>query len=298
MSILVTGLSGFVGSHIAADLYPLPLALDGEPVDIRDADAVRAAVDLVRPQAVLHLAAQSSVRASFDDPAQTQQINFLGTLNLLNALRDTGFAGRFLFASSGDIYGLVQEGELPITEAQPARPRSPYAVSKAATELLCYQWSQTGPFDVLVARPFNHIGPRQSTQFAVSDFARQIARAHLCKAPPVLTVGDIDATRDFTDVRDVVHAYMRILKDGISGKTYNICSGVERSLRSIIEQMSQMIGIPVQCTVDAARLRPAEQRRVRGSYEQLQRDTGWQPGIEFAQTLGDMIEYWEREETQ
>lgn len=296
MNVLVTGLSGFVGSHCAQQLQTIDLTLDGQAVDLRDFGAVCSAVDALKPEAVIHLAAQSSVPASFEDPATTVQTNVLGTLNLLLALRTVGFRGRFLFVGSGDVYGLVSEAELPVVEDRPLRPRNPYAVSKVAAEALCYQWSQTGPFDVLMTRPFNHIGPRQSTRFAVSDFARQLVRARLGKAAPELNVGDIDCTRDFTDVRDVVRAYAGVLESGVNGEIYNVCSGVERSLRSIIEAFSTMTGTPIRCVVDTERLRPAEQRRMRGSFERLQKHTGWAPRIAFEQTLKDILDYWEQQE--
>ena len=297
MRTLVTGLSGFVGGYCAEQLEATAdLALDGRAVDLRRLEEVQAAVDQARPDAVIHLAAQSSVPAAFDDPLDTQQTNFLGTLNLLLALRATGFAGRMLFVGSGDVYGTVPAAELPVGEDRPLRPRNPYAVSKVAAEALCYQWSQTGPFEVLMVRPFNHIGPRQSTRFAVADFARQIVRMRQGKAPPELKVGDIDATRDFTDVRDIVRAYLRIMESGVNGEVYNVCSGTERSLRSIVERLSELARTPLDLAVQADRLRPSEQRRMCGSFERLQAHTGWRPAIPFDQTLADILEYWEQEE--
>lgn len=296
MKTLVTGLSGFVGSHCAEQFACVDLELDGQPVDLRRAGDVCAALDQIRPQRVIHLAAQSSVPAAFDDPAGTLDVNLGGTLNLLSALRKTGFDGRMLFVGSGDVYGTVPESELPVIEDRPLRPRNPYAVSKVAAEALCYQWSQTGPFDIVIARPFNHVGPRQDPRFAVASFAQQLVRVRRGKAAPQLTVGDVDATRDFTDVRDVVRAYSHLLESGRSGSTYNVCSGVERSLRSIIETLSALTDTAVALTVASDRLRPSEQRRVRGSHERLSQDTGWQPSIAFEQTLADIIEYWEQKE--
>jgi GDP-4-dehydro-6-deoxy-D-mannose reductase len=175
------------------------------------------------------------------------------------------------------------------------RPLNPYAVSKAAAEALCYQASHTAGFEIIPARPFNHIGARQSPKFVVSDFARRIAMIAQGKAQPVLEVGDVDITRDFTDVRDVIRAYQLLLAKGHAAAPYNICSGVERSIRSIIEALSAIAQVKVELRVDSARLRPGEQRRVRGDYSRLQRDTGWQPQIDFEQSLTDVFNYWNRE---
>ncbi len=295
MSVLVTGLSGFVGSHCAQLLPAVDLA-DGGWIDLREADRVRAAVRAVAPEAVIHLAAQSSVPASIEDPRHTFDVNFLGTLTLLEALRDAGFKGTMLYVGSADVYGAVPEAGLPITESCPARPLNPYAVSKVAAEALCYQWSRSAGFRIVVARPFNHIGPRQSAQFAVSDFARQIVACRKGEAPACLRVGDIDTTRDFTDVRDIVRAYAALLQSGRNGEAYNVCSGVERSLRDVVGAMLRASGIDMEIQVDPQRLRTVEQRRMKGSFAKLQADTGWQPRVPFEQTLIDTLDYWDRKD--
>ncbi len=297
MTHLITGLSGFVGSH-CADRLPQArgLVLDGKAIDIRDRGGVLAAVDALRPERVIHLAAQSFVPTSFDNPAETIEINVLGTLNLLQALRETGFKGRFLFVGTADLYGAVPEAELPVDEERALRPRNPYAVSKVAAEALCYQWSQTEKFDVVMARPFNHIGPRQAPHFAASDFARQIVRISLGQAAPELVVGDIDVTRDFTDVRDVVRAYESLLDHGRSGEVYNVCSGVEHSLRDLVDSLQRLAGIDCRLVTDPARMRKAEQRRMRGSAAKLKTATGWTPSIEFDRTLQDMLTHWTSKE--
>jgi len=296
MSVLITGLSGFVGSHCAQQLPAVDLSDQGGWVDLRDPERVKRAVHSAAPQAVLHLAAQSSVPASLEDPRRTYEINFLGTLNLLQALRDARFQGTMLYVGSADVYGAVPQAQLPITEECLARPLNPYAVSKVAAEALCYQWSRAADFKIVVARPFNHIGPRQSTQFAVSDFARQIVACRKGRAPPLLRVGDIDITRDFTDVRDIVRAYAALLRSGRNGEAYNVCSGLERSLRQIIQALCVVCGIEVEIEVVASRLRPAEQRHMRGSFEKLRTDTGWAPAIPFERTLQDIVDYWDEKE--
>lgn len=295
--LLVTGLSGFVGSYLAERDDVVDLGVDGRPVDLTSRPEVVAAVARLRPEAVIHLAAQSSVAHSHKDPASTYRVNFEGTLHLLEALKEAEFRGRMLYVGSGDVYGAVSPDRLPVGEDAPLRPRNPYAVSKVAAEALCYQWSQTGPFDIVMVRPFNHIGPRQSVAFAVADFARQIAAYRRGDAPAVLRVGDIDATRDFTDVRDIVTAYVDVLSRGRTGEVYNVCSGTEHSLREIIEGLLDAAGVRMTMEVDAQRLRPSEQRRMCGSYAKLRAHTGWEPRIPLRKTLADIVEYWDQEAT-
>jgi GDP-4-dehydro-6-deoxy-D-mannose reductase len=292
MTVLVTGLSGFVGAHCAEQLPAVGLDLDGKPVDLRRREDVLAAVAAARPAHVLHLAAASSVADSFADPTQTYEINFLGTLNLLLALREHGFRGRFLYVGSGDCYGTVPPAEMPIVEDRPLRPRNPYAVSKTAAEALCYQWSQDAAFEIVMARPFNHIGPRQDTRFVVADLARQVAAISRGGREPELSVGDIDVTRDFTDVRDVVRAYALLLERGAHGTVYNVCSSTERSIRDILQLLCTAARISPKIRVRADRLRPAEQRRMCGSYRRLADAVGWQPAIPIEQSLADMLAYW------
>jgi GDP-4-dehydro-6-deoxy-D-mannose reductase len=293
MKTLVTGLDGFAGTHLQSQMECLPLDFNSKSVNLLDVKSLRQAVGSIMPDAVIHLAAQSSVPASFENPEQTIATNFTGTLNLLTALREIRFKGRFIFVGSGDTYGLVAEHDLPIVEQHPLRPRSPYAVSKVAAEALCYQWSQTADFNIIMTRPFNHIGPGQDTNFVVSDFAKQLALIKLGRQPAILNVGDIDVTRDFTDVRDVVAAYVLLLRHGRNGEVYNVCSGVERSIRSILAELLSISGVAVRVESDPAKLRVIEQRRICGDSTRLQKDTGWRPMINLSETLSGVLTYWE-----
>lgn len=294
--IFITGATGFVGRH-ALLRWPRATAVSSATgqIDIRNKAALLDYFSRNTPEMVLHLAALSFVPDSFKAPESTFEINFLGTLRLLEALAESGFKGRFLFVSSGDAYGMVPAESLPISETQPLRPRNPYAVSKAATEALCYQWSQTGPFEVVVARPFNHIGAGQASSFAISDFARQIAEVGAGLRPPVLHVGNIDVTRDFSDVRDILHAYELLMACGHNGEIYNVCSGEERSVRSLIERLLELSGIQAEIRNDPARFRPADQTRVCGCHEKLSQHTGWQPAVLIDETLLSLYRYWEHE---
>jgi len=296
-SLFITGLGGFVGQHIQSRLMLddsawtlLPAA---SPYDLTKPQSL---VDLwpQLPDAVIHLAGQTFVPEAFRDPARTFEINLLGTLNLLQALKARGFKGPFLYVSSGDVYGQVDEAALPITEQQPPCPRNPYAVSKLSAEHLCLQWGLSEDWPVLVARPFNHIGTGQKDSFVIASAARQINRIKQGLQAPQLEVGDIDVTRDFLDVDDVISAYFALLEKGVPGQVYNICSGHEQSIRSLIEQLADLAGIELQLVQDPARMRRADQRRVRGSHQRLARTTGWTPQISIQQSLRAILSDWEQ----
>jgi GDP-4-dehydro-6-deoxy-D-mannose reductase len=295
LKVLLTGASGFVGSYMQGVLPCVPLVSGGQEVDLRRPDELRQPIRTIRPDAVIHLAAQSFVPRSFLDPVETFDINFYGTFNLLNALEQEGFSGSFLFVSSGDTYGVVPPERLPIVEDQPLRPRNPYAVSKVAAEALCFQWSVKSRFKIVMARSFNHIGPRQRTDFVVSDFAKQVAEIRKGLRGPVIRTGDIEVTRDFTDVRDIVRAYQMLLERGENGEIYNVCSGREVRISNILSRLIEIAGVQVAVEPDPERMRSAEQKRNYGSYAKLHNATGWQPKIELEQTLQDILEYWERE---
>ena len=298
MRLLVTGVHGFVGSTlsgmVSADdslrhwkVIDLPVALD-----LRDRDAVADVVADAAPDAVIHLAAQTFVPESVRDPETTFDVNLTGTLHLLQALQRHKFGGRMLFVGTGDVYGTVPEDELPVNERRLPAPRNPYAVSKVAAEALCYQWTVTERMHAVMARPFNHIGPRQSERFAVADFARQVAEIKRGDRPPVVQAGDIDVTRDFTDVRDVVRAYFALLAQGVSGEVYNICSGREHSLRSLLDLLAERADVDIRIDQDAARFRPSEQRRMRGDPAKIRSATGWRATIPIADSLNAMLDFW------
>ncbi|MCM2459275.1 NAD-dependent epimerase/dehydratase family protein [Pseudomonas sp. CG7] len=293
--LFVTGLSGFVGRHLKSRLDGHDSAWQVMPVaaryDLTDAKTLEGLWPEV-PDAVIHLAGQTFVPAAFRDPARTLNINLLGTLNLLQALKARGFTGTFLYVSSGDVYGQVSEDGFPITEQQPPAPCNPYAVSKLSAELLSLQWGISEGWPVVVARPFNHIGTGQKEQFVIASAARQICRMQQGLQTPQLAVGDIDVTRDFLDVDDVVSAYLALLAKGTPGRIYNICSGREQSVRSLIEQLADIAQIEIQLTQDAARLRTISQRRVCGSHARLHQITGWKPETTTQQSLRSILSDW------
>lgn len=293
--LLVTGAGGFVGKYLLeavadgsfgeVEVVPLPVG-----TDLRDSVALDRALGAECPDLVIHLAAQSFVPRSFEDPEETLQVNLVGTLHLLQALGRRGFSGRFLYVSSGDIYGQVPESALPVDESRLPEPRNPYAVSKWAAEQLCLQWHRSEKLDVVIARPFNHVGAGQDGRFVLSSLARQVVAIAAGRQPPVIEAGDIDTTRDFSDVRDVVSAYAALLARGRSGGTYVVASGVERRIRDLLDEMCRLEGISAEVHQDPAKLRPSEQRRMVANPARLHHDTGWAASFNIESTLSAILE--------
>lgn len=297
--LLVTGEEGFVGRSIRAMAQDIRLAFGWElasapaSYDLRDRASLDALVAATRPDGVIHLAGISFVPDSFKDPEATLQINLIGTLHLLQALKKAGFSGSFLYVSSGDVYGKLGAEDLPVAEDHLPRPSNPYAVSKLSAESLCRQWAQVETFRILVARPFNHIGPGQREDFVLANMARQIVRIGRGLQAPFIQVGDIDVKRDFLDVRDVVGAYLRLLDKGQDGEIYNVCSGEGRAIRDLILALQRLTGVEAELQRDAARFRPADQREVVGSNRKLIAATAWKPAHLLDETLRTILEDWE-----
>lgn len=260
--------------------------------DILDGEALQAELRQCQPDIVLHLAAQSHVPTSFREPELTARVNFDGTRSLLTALDQSGFAGALVFVGSGDMYGLAPETSLPIRETQALRPRNPYAASKVAAEAWCMQHSLHCGYRIVMARAFNHIGRGQSAQFVLPAMAEQLVAIERGQRPPVLEAGDLDVTRDFTNVSDVLDAYLALAEKGAGGEVYNVCSGVEYRVRDLVEQMIALTGLPVAITHDPARFRRAEQARVVGDNRKLCADTGWAPRVSMADSLREILDDW------
>jgi GDP-4-dehydro-6-deoxy-D-mannose reductase len=301
--VLVTGSSGFVGRHLVAALAARGHEVvrtdhvaheDVLAVDVTDPLAVRGAVELAQPDAVAHLAAQAFVPASLDDPARTLAINATGTLHLLDAVRglvaDGGAMPRVLVVSSADVYGTQPPDAYPLRETSPALPRNPYAASKVAAEGLAQAYARSYGLDAVVTRAFNHIGPGQDERFAVAAFAAQVARV-AAGGDPLVQVGNLEASRDFLDVRDVCDAYVALLEGGgEAGEIYNVCSGTATTMKEILRQLVMLARVPVEVREDPARMRPADVPVSVGDASKLRRATGWAPRIPLPAALRAVYE--------
>ena len=291
MRILVTGASGFVGRHLVPRLRrdAHEVVETDRELDVADLRAVTSALEQIRPDAIVHLAAQSSVAVSMNAPAETYTTNYLGTRSVLEAALHTSGGVRVLLVTSADTYGSARPGSPPFTEASPLRPRSPYARSKAAADLLGAHYATRG-VDVLRARSFNHTGPGQSDSFVLPSFAHQLAEIASGRRDAQLRVGNLDSVRDFLDVDDVVDAYARLIEPGVPHGVYNVSSGIGITVRSHLETMIRLSGVEPTIDVDPERFRPTDHSV--GDPEKLGEATGWAPRIPIAKTLERLVAYW------
>jgi GDP-4-dehydro-6-deoxy-D-mannose reductase len=246
---------------------------------------------MLRPDVLIHLSSYSSVAYSWKYPIDAIKNNTNIFLNLLEALRAHASSCRVLSIGSSEEYGIVSENQTPLREHQPLRPASPYAVARVAQEDLSRVYCAGFGMDVVCTRSFNQVGPGQSDRFVVSAIARQFAELVSGRTTSI-TTGDIGIVRDFLDVRDAVRAYRLLLKKGVAGEVYNVCSGRGYAIGAVVSMLMEITGTKPPMSVDRSLLRPVENRIVVGSYEKLAASTGWQPEIEFARTLQDILEYW------
>lgn len=293
MRALVTGATGFVGPHLVAHLRANGdevVGLDDGIVEVCDPGAVARWLGAHRPEVVYHLAGWADVGGSWAAPQEAFRVNAEGTLNVLQAAMDTG-AGRVLVVSSADVYGIVDEADLPITERHPLRPVSPYAVSKVAADYLGLQaWLGRG-LEVVRARAFNHLGPGQSDRFVAAAIASRVA-ANERDGGEDIPVGNLAARRDVTDVRDVVRAYRLLVDRGEPGEAYNVCSGHDVAISELAERLLAMAKHPMRLVVDPDRHRPVDVPVLRGDPAKLEQATGWTPEIPLDQTLADVLDDW------
>lgn len=291
--ILLIGGNGFVGKHLKQELIgSYDVISTGREININDLDILNKFINKIKPDAVVHLAAISSIVDSINDPGKTYDVNFIGTLNVLNALKKINFIGRFLYISSSQVYGSIADNKNPISENTILRPDNPYAVSKAAAELLCMQWFKAENFKIIIARPFNHIGPGQSENFSISSFGYQLAKIKYGLKNPSIDIGDINVIRDFTDVRDVTTAYRLLLEKGKIGETYNICSNSKKTIRSLLDQMIEISGLNVNFKQSKFRLRANDQQKIIGNNLKLIEDVDWKCKYSIYDTLKDIINFW------
>ncbi|MGE5140857.1 MAG: GDP-mannose 4,6-dehydratase [Rudaea sp.] len=308
---MITGISGFAGSYLAEHLLSLPSCdlwgvslgptenIDGLrdrihylPEDLADPSAAERVLITARPDLIFHLAAQAFVPVSWQDPWSTMENNIRAEVNLLHLVAKHEIPSRILIVGSNEEYGRVEPDDLPITEETALRPDSPYGVSKIAQDFLALQYFISHNLYTVRLRPFNHSGPRQNDRFVASDFAKQIAEIEAGEREPVIHVGNLEASRDFTDVRDMVRAYVLALERGVPGEVYNVGSGRAYSIRQLLDFYLSQTDAPVRVQADPGRSRPSDTPVTLCDSTKFRRQTGWEPEIPFEQTLRDTLDYW------
>jgi len=314
MKALITGITGFAGSHLAdfllAECPDVEVAgthrwrsrteniegLEGRvelfETDFRDYTSVQATLARFRPDLVFHLAAQSFVPSSWIGPAETLTTNLIGQTHLFEAIRSLDLDPVVQIACSSEEYGLVKADEVPIRETNPLRPLSPYAVSKVAQDYLAYQYFQSYGMKCVRTRAFNHTGPRRGDVFVASNFAKQLATIEAGLSEPVIRVGNLEAIRDFTDVRDMVRAYWLAATEADSGEVYNIASGKGTRIQVLLDQLMAMVNVDVRIEPDPERMRPSDVEILIGDSSKFRECTGWEPRIPLETTLRDLLDYW------
>jgi len=310
MKAFITGISGFVGGYLCSLLHEegfrvsgsklgheglppnLPEGTEIVDMDITDGEAVADRIRRARPDILFHLAAQSSVALSWKKPKLTFDVNVGGTLNLLDAIRDSAPQCKVLLIGSSEEYGKVRPEDMPLSEGCGIQPANPYAVSKLSQEMMGTVYASSYGLRITMVRAFNHTGPRQAPTFVISDFARRIAMIEKGLIPPVLKTGNLDAVRDFSDVRDIVRGYFMLGSLGSSGEKYNIGSGRGYPIGQLLDMLLSMSGTAIRIEADPERMRPSDVPVLICDNSKIKRETGWQPEIPMERTLRDVLDYW------
>ena len=314
MKVLITGITGFAGSHLAdyiLDNHPdvevfgivrwrsrmdnilhIQDKITSFEADLKDMGSLKKCLAAIKPDRIFHLAAQSFVPTSWTCPAETFAINSIGQINLFEAVLSLKLTPRIQIAGSSEEYGQVFPDEIPMKENNPLRPLSPYAVSKVAQDLLGWQYFKSYGMNVIRTRGFNHTGPRRGDVFICSNFAKQIAEIEKEKREPILHVGNLEAKRDFTDVRDVVRAYWMSLEKCEAGEAYNIGTGKFYPMNKVVEMLVSMSDVEIETQINPARLRPSDVPILLSDSSKFRAATGWEPKIPFRQSLEDLLNYW------
>ncbi len=311
MQALITGISGFVGSHLAEFLLAhtdwqvagtvygrldniahLREQLALYPAELSRLEVVRFIVEETQPDYIFHLAAQPIPSLSHHDPWFTLENNIRAQLNVLEAVAQLGLACRVLVVGSSEEYGAISPDDLPIAEETPLRPTSPYAVSKIAQDFLGLQYWLSNRVETVRVRPFNHIGPRQRRGFVAPDFASQIAEIEAGLRPPQIHVGALDVARDFSDVRDIVRGYTLALTQGRPGEVYNLGMGQAHTVAEMLDTLLAAASVEVEVVPDRTRARPVDVPCMVADCTRIHAHTGWQPQISFEQSLHDVLNYW------
>ncbi len=313
--ILITGISGFAGSYLAHSLLNLKdvkvmgtfhsqkhqdlisdisQSLELYQLDLMDSQRVFEVVAKTSPNEIYHLAALASAAQSFEEPSLVITNNIVSQLNLFEAVRKVGLNPKIMIISSAEVYGIVGPKDLPIDENTPLKPASPYATSKIAQDYMGLQYHLSYNLNIIRARPFNHIGPGQSAQFATSAFAKKIAEIEKGKREPILTVGNLEAKRDFTNVKDMVKAYTLLMEKGRAGEVYNIGSGKSYKISEVLDILLSFSDAKIKVEVDKALLRPSDNPELLCDNRKVTTLTGWKPQIPIEQSLKEILEYWRK----
>lgn len=305
--VLIIGGAGFVGGYLAEillengfEVHSTCLANEKisnsecipHVLDILEKNQISAVLDEVKPEIIYHLSAQSSVALSWKNPQLTVDVNIKGALNVLDSLRDSGLDSRIILIGSGEEYGYIQN--CPVSEEEPPRPGNIYAVTKTCQSMIGSIYAKAYKMDIVMVRAFNHIGAGQLPQFVVSDFCKQVAEIEKGLKAPEMCVGNLDAKRDFTDVRDVVRAYMLLGEKGKSGELYNVGSGNAIAIREILDMIISQSTANIKITVDPNRLRPSDIPVIEADISKITADTGWKPEIPLEETIKNTLDYWRR----
>lgn len=305
---LIIGAAGFVGNYLIDHIQQNCIwsiavtkmvheKIEKENIEIYDLDildktAILELLSTIRPDYIFHLAAQSSVSVSWKNPGLTVDVNIKGSLNVLDAIRCLDYKPRVLLIGSGEEYGHIRPEETPILEDNAVRPGNIYAVTKACQNMIGTIYSQAYDMDVMMVRAFNHIGPNQAPLFVVADFCKQVVEIEKGLREPILKVGNLSAQRDFTDVRDVVHAYVLLMESGLAGETYNVGSGKAVEIREILNDILTLSGADITVEVDPSRLRPIDVPMIEADIRKINLCTGWERKIPLEETLQATLEYW------
>ena len=312
MRALITGGWGFAGQHLAKhlvqcgddvavsykpdspkeDSLSLPSSTQSFALDVTDRSAVEQLIPLLQPDAIYHLAGATFVPDAEEKFDEVSAVNVGGTINLLDAVRKHAPSARFLYVSSAEVYGEPRPGSLPLDEFAEMRPISTYGVTKAMADVAVFKYAARNGVHAVRARPFPHIGPGQSEQFAISSFAKQLSLIKLGRAEPVISVGNLEARRDYSDVSDIVRGYREALLNGNRGGAYNFCSGRSQEIGEVLNMLIKVAEVEAEVVVDPERVRPIDVSDMYGSFEKAQKAFGWKPRVELEAALHGVVAYW------